>query len=292
MANRPLKPLLTTAYLLGDKAEGRVRVTPEVATALLEKNTSNRPLSNSVVASYARQMREGIWRYNPQDSIVVHASGRLLNGQHRLWAVVESGVPVDLHLVVTDDDSLFKLMDVGYGRTSGHILSIEGVKNAVTVAAGAKMLYTYDTFGWGAAANFDTVKVFPQEIEAVLERYPEVHKAASLAVGHLRRARQLLGSGIFIALLVLFSRKDPDAALEFMRDLNSGANLEVDDPVYHLRDILMDARANPRKSNIRYRHKAALAIKAWNFRRKGKAVAHLRWGGYAKKKREEFPEIL
>lgn len=74
-----------------------LQVTPQQAAVWLKENTHNRPLKPSVVRRYAREMLAGRWMLTHQ-GIAFSASGWLLDGQHRLAAVVESGVTVPMIL--------------------------------------------------------------------------------------------------------------------------------------------------------------------------------------------------
>jgi hypothetical protein len=64
-------------------------VTPEIATKWLEGNTHNRTLRQSVVERYARDMKAGKWQLTPE-CIAFDFNKTLVDGQHRLWAVIES----------------------------------------------------------------------------------------------------------------------------------------------------------------------------------------------------------
>lgn len=71
-----------------------VMVTPEMAARWLEEfNSHNRPLRLSLVKFYANQMRLGLWMLTHQ-GIAFSVNGTLIDGQHRLAAVVMSGVSV------------------------------------------------------------------------------------------------------------------------------------------------------------------------------------------------------
>lgn len=72
-------------------------VTPEIALKWLESNTRNRKLYQNVVERYAADMKAGRWLITG-DAIQFDTGGAIINGQHRLWAVVESGTPA--HLMV------------------------------------------------------------------------------------------------------------------------------------------------------------------------------------------------
>ena len=69
--------------------EAKVQViTPELAEQYLTKNTNNyRSMSNSVVNAYATDMKTGNWKFNG-DSIKFNKSGILVDGQHRLAAIM------------------------------------------------------------------------------------------------------------------------------------------------------------------------------------------------------------
>lgn len=69
------------------------KITPELAAEWLKSNTHNRPLRSTTVDAYARDMKTNRWSPNHQ-GIAFSLSGALLDGQHRLSAIVASGVAV------------------------------------------------------------------------------------------------------------------------------------------------------------------------------------------------------
>lgn len=64
-------------------------ITPAKAEAWLNTNTSNRKLRSGVVEQYASDMKAGRWTRCLMP-IAFYADGELADGQHRLWAIVES----------------------------------------------------------------------------------------------------------------------------------------------------------------------------------------------------------
>lgn len=66
-------------------------ITPQIAQRYLEKNTSNRELRPAVVRRYANAMLNGLWEETHQ-GIAFNKEGVLIDGQHRLSAIVMSGV--------------------------------------------------------------------------------------------------------------------------------------------------------------------------------------------------------
>lgn len=98
-------------------------ITAKQAEKYLQFNTSNRPLRKSLVAQYARDMASGNWRLTHQ-GVAFNCDGTLLDGQHRLAAVVQSGATVQM-LVARGVDSRSQLvMDDHAKRSAGDALSL------------------------------------------------------------------------------------------------------------------------------------------------------------------------
>lgn len=98
-------------------------ITPNQAGKYLQLNTSNRKLRKTLVSQYARDMVSGNWRLTHQ-GIAFDCRGTLLDGQHRLAAIVESGLPVQM-LVTRGVDSRHQLaMDDHAKRSAGDALTL------------------------------------------------------------------------------------------------------------------------------------------------------------------------
>lgn len=98
-------------------------ITPKQAEKYLQFNTSNRNLRKALVSQYARDMQNGKWRLTHQ-GVAFNCDGTLLDGQHRLMAIVESGVTVQM-LVARGVDSKHQLvMDDHAKRSAGDALTL------------------------------------------------------------------------------------------------------------------------------------------------------------------------
>lgn len=89
-------------------------VTPQVAQELLKSQIKNRPLNHFTVKKYANDMANGNWK-QCGDTICVDKNGCLTDGQHRLHAIIESGIAVRMLLVKGVEHSIYK--DTGCRRT-------------------------------------------------------------------------------------------------------------------------------------------------------------------------------
>lgn len=107
-------------------------ITPDIASIILEGNDGNRPPRKMQIAKYAATMAAGNWAPSP-DGIIISSEGRLLQGQHRLMAVVQSGVSVTMVVWRNVDDIVFKYLDRGVTRTPSDALGIsKGLSSVAT----------------------------------------------------------------------------------------------------------------------------------------------------------------
>ena len=71
-------------------------ITPKTAEKYLEQNTNNyRRMNRNKVSIYARDMKNGSWQTNGE-AIKFNKRGELVDGQHRLKAIMEADVPVKM----------------------------------------------------------------------------------------------------------------------------------------------------------------------------------------------------
>ena len=84
-------------------------ITPEKAIAYLGKSTGNRPTIQRSVNEIAAAIKAGKWRVTP-NGIGFDVSGRLIDGHHRLTAIVQAGLAVQSWVVRgLDQDSWFAI---------------------------------------------------------------------------------------------------------------------------------------------------------------------------------------
>ena len=99
-----------------------ITVTPEAARQMLNNcHSEQRNVNQRRVDLYAREMASGNWHEPPYtfDSIAVDENGKLVNGQHRLLAVVKANVTVRFNLlqgVRTPQGLILPAGDIGLAR--------------------------------------------------------------------------------------------------------------------------------------------------------------------------------
>ena len=109
-------------------------ITPIMAKNYLEHNAVNRSINQQYVSFYADEIRKGLWKLNGEP-ICFDCDGNLVNGQHRLSAVVAANVPVTFLVCRNVEDGSFSTYDSGKKRSVGDIYSIVNIPNATRTAA-------------------------------------------------------------------------------------------------------------------------------------------------------------
>jgi len=252
-------------------------ITPEIAEQLLLKNTRNRQVIRNHVIGLAEEMKAGRWKVNG-DTICLNGDV-LIDGQHRLLAVVESKVAITTWVVRGVASDVFDTKDVGRRRSAADTLSVHGEVNCRNLAA---CLIFIDRYFTGRLENRGH-RYSNSEVEELLRKYPEARYAAQQC-----GRNGLLPPSVHRGLIYLFSQVDQEQAAKFMEDTMNGANLSSDDPVYRLRERLVQNSLS--KAKLSVAEIAALCIKAWNFRRSGKSCRTLKWCSSGPTK-ETFPII-
>ena len=108
-------------------------ITPQTAKEWLENNmNNNRKINHSRVAAYARTMASGEWNLTHQ-GIAFDEFGMLIDGQHRLMAIVRANVAVEMVVTtgVRHKNGELLNIDVGYRRTDANLLQISGINDPV-----------------------------------------------------------------------------------------------------------------------------------------------------------------
>ena len=103
-------------------------ITPEDAKKILEKNPTNRKLNERVCRLYAEQMQSGSWYANGMP-IIIDLDGNLRDGQHRLTAIVKSGVTMKNALIVYINNDDAACYDIGKVRSVKDTAALMGISS-------------------------------------------------------------------------------------------------------------------------------------------------------------------
>jgi hypothetical protein len=244
-----------------------ITVTPEIAAEMLLRNKPNRAVKDKNVRKYADLMRRGEWKLTAQ-GVSFSRCGRLLDGQHRLLAIVMSGVSVRMTLWFGCEESEFEVIDQGSARTAGDLLSIVGMESANSIAALAGMVLRVRHRIVGSIPHQDTLH-FAQENAAAM------HEAvrASMKATKIRSK-----SACALAYFHLREKYEAHTVEPFWEALCSGENQRRGSPILRVRDqLLAPTKVGyhlTRETSVKM---AAAIIMAWNAYRRDKRLTTTAW---------------
>lgn len=258
------------------------KIDSDAAKTMLAKMAPNRKLSSDIAVRYATEMEAGRWKF-AGDPIRFDPDGFLIDGQHRLQAVILAGAALDFVVVRGVERTAMAVVDTGKRRSLSDVMHMRGEKNTTALAAAVNAHYA---FAQGNEFRSKSVNVSYELGLRHLSENPDIREAVLLA-SRMRHAVD--GPNSLYAALLYEMRllSDLDAEV-FVERLVSGAGLEATDPIFRLREMLLQQRSSPKKYHQRYL--AALIIKAWNAYRDGASMKQLifRSGGASP---EAFPTI-
>jgi len=245
-----------------------MRITPGMAGLWLKHNTLNRPLSRKHVLFLAKEIISGNWQMNGQ-GIVIAENENVLDGQHRLHAIIEAGKPIKTLVIYGVKEDAFKTIDTGKVRGGSDVLSLnfpEATANLCkTVATAIRWTLAIDS----CFLSRHSMKTSNTEILKFVTNNPSLWRCAEIILGYPKNVRPLSvgpGTGLFFC----FHKKDVADATYFIRRFYTGEQLKVSDGEYILRDLLIKDLL--RKSRIQARDRVRAVIKTWNGIREGKKI--------------------
>lgn len=253
-------------------------IDPELATKWLEGNTHNRPVKDRVVREYTTEMKAMHWRLTGE-AIIFDWNGVLLNGQHRLWACINSDTAFEAVVVTGVDPDTFTDIDQGSKRTAADAMFVAGPGktkgiNRNQLAATALLIHKYQT-----GTVFNNYKTPSSVLVELVAKEPSITEWVMRA-GKARGALNGFATPV-AATLFLGSAGFPNHAREFMDRFEDGINLDTGSPILALR-----ARAMGQPPHITW-ERFYIVVQAWNFFVVGRAVHRL----MTNSRIDEFPKI-
>lgn len=99
-------------------------ITPQLAKEYLETQQLNREVNDKRVSDYANRMRRGEWMLG--QPITFDELGCLIDGQHRLKAVVRCGIPMEFAIMTGIPSDSKQVYDIGQQRSTAQISRLMG----------------------------------------------------------------------------------------------------------------------------------------------------------------------
>ena len=263
-------------------------VTPAQAKKWLEGNVDNRKLRESRVLYLARILKDEEWELTG-DAIVFDDQGVLINGQHRLTAVVIADKPARFIILRGVPTKAQEVMDQNLSRSVADQLQRRGVAYPHVIASALKWLYQFNYMEETGNIHYSDTSMHPS-LRQLLHIFDENLELVDEVAGTSKLTYHLkVRPGPTLAAKHRLIQIEPEEAEIFFKHLAEGVGLAKDDPIRRLREwCLVDKssiRGSGRAPTYRY---LAQVFKAWNYWREGESIQRLTWV-FSPTKREPWP---
>lgn len=194
-------------------------ITPEMAAEMLTHNIeNNRKINDDRVRSYADDMKNGKWMVTGQ-AIQFDENGTLIDGQHRLYAIVKAKTPVRMMVVSNLPTETIKVIDTMQARTVSQIERMQNSSDLMRNRATVSLVGSLFRFRSGGSRKM-TVNAYEDYVTAHKEELTTLMYSLECGVGvsmkHSVRA--------YVAIAVLMAMRcgeDRDELRQFIHEMKT-----------------------------------------------------------------------
>ncbi|MBO1076761.1 hypothetical protein [Roseomonas marmotae] len=205
----------------------------EAASRYLSMGPLPRQTSDAHVQALAADMSRGRWITNAQP-ICFSAAGRLLDGQHRLLAVVAAGTTIEAPVVHGLPEDAYTTYDGHQRRSAAADDPESGFGDQALATAMANLLWRYERRTEGVQYK----RASATEIREILTQHPRLVALRGFARKMVQFGRSsVMGYGAYV-----IEREDPQLGSIFLNALVTGADLAAGHPILVLRNNLQRLR--------------------------------------------------
>lgn len=198
-----------------------VTITPEIAINWLERNSRNRPLRDSDVKKYANDMRAGRWM--PGGVIIkFDKNGTIVNGQHTLWAIVESGVSIEAYVLMGVDPDVVLVEDDHARRRLTDVIRITHPGSHASSLHTAVGTLLRASMAWHRGESGTQMHITRQQEMAFLEEYWEPIDFAVRAFSSKGNRRGISVSSVMTPLARAWFTENRERLQQFAAAVLSG----------------------------------------------------------------------
>lgn len=256
-----------------------------LAAQILEGNSTNRPLSDAHAKRISRQMSNGLWKINGE-TIKIGSTGDVLDGQHRLWAVIYAKVSIWLIVVFGVQSDAFSTIDtIRKSRSGSDTLAVAGLSHHRSTTSSALHYLIHYQRGTLLNSRAAENRVENAQVEEAYKAHPEMVRAVAHVSDKLRR---ILNPSVLGFVYYLLASHDEALAERMINTLEDPSAVSVNDPFFKLREAVLVRRADEKRADPLMM--IALLIKAVNAAHDGKQIEKLGWRSQGERP-EAFPQF-
>ncbi len=237
-------------------------ITPQKARILLDKSyEGQRNIRKRVVKSYVEQMEDGLWEMSAE-TIKLSPYGRLLDGQHRLTAVVESGKAQTFLVVKGVKEKSILTIDDGAKRSLADALKLSKLDFGFRASSIAASISSISSL---VIANQLDIQI----VTARSKRYRSVSENAALArripryssavkkfhqLINYRNLEKIIPIGSALPIYYLLDQVNSVACFECFKTLEKGIPFSsekgVNSPSFIAYEVLFELKVNKERRRL------------------------------------------
>lgn len=278
---------ISSAALRAARRSGRpvtevVTITPSLAAEILKNNIDNRNVTKAKVDTYAADMLSGRWQGLNGQTIVVANDANVNDGQHRLLAVIKSGVSVDTLVTFGVARETRMTLDQNKPRTPGDYLGMSGIASGTKIAAIAHTIYCYQNnllpSASGATEYLGGGKISKAALtEFARDNIVGIKEAIDAAGGRTARivaTETRMASAFYI---IKQATTSPEDVVYFFDRLLNGDQITASSPILVCRNkLLAEKQAKRRIPVARF---LEIVVRSWNAFRAGQNLGKIQCSG-------------
>lgn len=252
----------------------KILVTPEMAQSILSTNKHNRKIRETAILKFSREMINGNWKEDTGELIKISDSGVLLDGQHRLQAVVKANKAIYFHIANGLNESILPYLDTGNIRTAGDVFKFNGIHYSTNIPSYIQQYYMIKNTSGFVVGN-KAARLSNSECFKYYNDYPEFWDMVAVNTSKFYEMfSKALKQSIIGGLYAIFYEIDKEKANSFFLELCSGNNI-TNKSILILRKKILDDKISASKRII-LSTKIVYIIKTWNYYRTGLEVSVLK----------------
>jgi len=249
-------------------------IDPEAAAEMLERNyRNNRSINPNRVRAYAADMTAGKWTFTGE-SLKFMDDGKLIDGQHRLSAIVASGCSVQMMVVQGVEPNAVTNIDTGPGRSLKNVLEFLSYENSTGLATTLSASFVYEHYMEDKIVRLSTSKAegiasrkddgrrpYQRYSNSYFSRYAALDRldrrptlqdsvATMKPHSHARQTQIIRPSIGAVSLMhnIATAVDDGASVIEYVEQVRS-AEGHVEDPTWQVAQILIRDQQNQRRGD-------------------------------------------
>lgn len=231
----------------------RMIITPEIAAEWIAQSSKfkNRPKKKSNSAKLIADVKDGNWVCNGE-TIILDTTRCVIQGQHRLDVVVQTGESIESYVVFGMPTNVFVTLDSGARRSTADAMQILQMDNNYGQSAAAKMI-------WGLVSQPQIAFNLRADLQITTTQTIRFRQATNI---EYVKGTPHISPSILSAVKFLISWIAPDLVDEFMEGVITGVGLSATSPILVARERIINADARNERFNTE--HKLHALLTGWN----------------------------